>query len=336
MNMKLFTVAVVGFAAMVSLAESNDSLGRWTFSAGPAWRNQVKMKTKCSFVAPTPVEPSTTKRDMLNNSANWTDATLVDDPLAGQGGIPNDAKIWGVDDTRTEVYPDGYEVVEANGESEDHPMGINLQGGFDFYQSETLSVGLNLRFAGYWNMKSSTRGIYQSFTTTEVWTDHYIFPEMPPSEDFKPTKWDTIEQPNEPNDTTFVSKDTAVSGVGAVSSRFRGDLYQIGLGPKFAWTPFAGCEACSLDWLTIYGGVEALCNISHTKLNTTGAAGSSTDCLLGFGGNLGVLANFTENLGLYGQVGYEWIDKDDISVGGFKSEIDYSSLVISAGLQYRF
>ena len=37
-----------------------------------------------------------------------------------------------------------------------------------------------------------------------------------------------------------------------------------------------------------------------------------------------------------GEGGYEWVDKSDVSTGGFKADIDYSSLVLSAGVQVRF
>ena len=332
MNKKIFTVAVAGLAAISAFAESEDYQGRWSFSIGPAWRSRVKMETKCSHVTPAPTPSSTTKRDMTD-SDNWTDAALVDDPLAGTGGIPADAQLWGVDDVRTEVYANGATSISANGSDEDRPLGLNLQGCYDFYQGETLSIGLNLRFAGYWNMKSSSRGVYSSITQTDVYTDHYIFPDLFPGGTFDPDPADSIVA-NGSTKEDALSK-TDVSGVGAVSSRFRGDLYQIGLGPKVTWSPFATSETF-LSRFSVYGGVEALCNISYAKLNTTGASGSSTDCLLGFGGNVGLVGDITESLGIFGQVGYEWVDKTDIKTGGFKSEIDYSSLVISAGLQYRF
>lgn len=324
MNMKLFTLAVVGFAALSVLAESEDSLGRWSFSAGPAWRSNIKMSIKGqSSVAPDSFDMEAARGD----AEKWTEEqgkmSIVDHPDAGQDMTPDDAQIWALEEVRYESAGTGDSVNDDKSS-----MGANFQLGYDFYQSEKLSIGLNARFAGYWNMKSGRRSIGSAFDT---WKDVYIFESNPPVEAFKPEAGDEYtlrDDLAERVDTTFDQ-----GGVGVM--RMRGDLYQLGLGPKVAWTPFAGCESCSLDWLTIYGGVEALCNISHLKLEGA-ASGSSTDCLLGFGGNVGILANFTENLGLYGQVGYEWIDKHDYNVGGFKSEIDYSSLVISAGLQYRF
>jgi len=120
-----------------------------------------------------------------------------------------------------------------------------------------------------------------------------------------------------------------------VSTRLRSDLYQIGLAPKVTWALFAGwCEWMS--WLDVYGGLEVLCNMTYTRFEADGSSSSSTDCLLGFGGNVGLVGNITDWLGIYGQIGYEWVDKSDVSNGDFKADIDYSSLVLSAGLQFRF
>ncbi len=326
MNMKLFTVAVVGLTAFGALAESEDSLGRWTFSAGPSWRSQIKMKIKGqNSVAPESFDMEAAKGDNDKWAAEQDKMEIKTHPDAGKEGsmVPEGAPIWTLEEIRYESFGTGESVND-----EKSSMGANFQLGYDFYQSETLTIGLNARFAGYWNMKSGRRSIGSAF---ETWKDVYIFENSIPMADFKPEPEDGYTLREDLSEKTG----TTTTGGGFGAARVRGDLYQIGLGPKFSWTPFAGCESCSLDWFTIYGGVEALCNISHAKFEGA-ASGSSTDCLLGFGGNLGILAGLTENLGLYGQVGYEWIDKHDYNVGGFKSEIDYSSLVISAGLQYRW
>ena len=120
-----------------------------------------------------------------------------------------------------------------------------------------------------------------------------------------------------------------------VSTRLRSDLYQIGLGPKVTWSPFVGWCDC-MSWLDVYGGVEVLCNLARTEFDADGHSSSQTDCLLGFGGNVGLVGNITDWIGIYGQVGYEWVDKSNVSTGGFKADIDYSSLVLSAGVQVRF
>ena len=338
MNTKLMTVVcvLVASAALADGVAENELVkeerGRWTFSAGPSWRSRVKMETHGTLVAPAPTPRSTTRRDMTD-SANWTDASLVADPNAGTGGIPPDGKLWGVSDTRTEVYGTAGANYSVNASDEERPLGLNLQGCYDFLQGETWSVGLNLRFAGYWNMKSSSRGRYNAGSTrTETWQDDYIFPDLSPEADFAPDPADTILA----NGSTMQG-DPVIDTRGSrmVSTRLRSDLYQIGLGPKVTWSPFVGwCEW--MEWLDVYGGVEVLCNLARTEFDADGSSTSQTDCLIGFGGNVGFVGNITDWIGIYGQVGYEWVDKSDVSTGGFKADIDYSSLVLSAGVQVRF
>ena len=338
MNTKILTVACVlaASAAFADGAAENELVkeegrGRWTFSAGPSWRGRVKMGTRGAIAAPAPTPRSTDKRDMAD-SGNWTDASLVADPNAGAGGIPADGKLWGVSDTRTEVYGTAGGDYFVNASDEDRPLGVSLQGCYDFLQGETWSVGLNLRFAGYWNMKSSTRGRYDAGSTlTETWQDDYVFPDLSPEAGFAPDPADSILA----NGSTLVGSVTDTRGSRAVSTRLRSDLYQIGLGPKVTWSPFVGwCDW--MEWLDVYGGVEVLCNISRSEFDADGRSSSQTDCLLGFGGNVGLVGNITENVGVYGQVGYEWIDDTDVSTGGFRADVDYSSLVFSAGILIRF
>jgi hypothetical protein len=42
------------------------------------------------------------------------------------------------------------------------------------------------------------------------------------------------------------------------------------------------------------------------------------------------------NIGLYAEVGYEWIDEPTVRNGGMLAEIDYSSLIVSTGLILKF
>lgn len=333
MGLAVVAITVPAFADDVAAngLVKEEGRGRWSFMAGPSWRSRVKMETHGTIVAPAPTPRSTDKRDMTD-SANWTDASLVADPLAGTGGIPEGGKLWGVSDMRTEVYGTAGQNYSANVSDEERPLGLNLQGCYDFLQGETWSVGLNLRFAGYWNMKSESRGYYNAGSSlTEVWQDDYVFPDLAPIGTFAPDPADNIVA----NGSTLISSTPLDYGSRPVSTRLRADLYQIGIGPKVTWSPFVGwCDW--MDWLDVYGGVEILCNIAHSEFDADGASSSQTDCLLGFGGNVGFVGNITDWCGIYGQVGYEWIDKSDVSAGGFKADIDYSSLVLSAGLQFRF
>lgn len=339
MNAKFLMVTTAILSTAASLAEAapenelvrEESRGRWTLTAGPSWRSRVKMETHGTIAAP-PVTPRQTLRRDMTQQANWTDPHPVADPEAGHPPVPAGSQLWGVDDVRTEIYGTAGEDYRVSRSDEERPLGLNLQGCYDFLQGETWSLGLNLRFAGYWNMKSETSGYYNGgLTQTDTWTDHYIFLNEDPDSAFSPTPWTEIT----PNGTTFGGSEFNTHRSRAVTTRLRSDLYQIGLGPKFTWTPFAGVCDC-MDWLDVYAGVEVLCNIAYTKFDADGSSSSSTDCLLGFGGNVGLVGNITDWCGIYGQVGYEWVDKTDVSTGGFKADVDYSSLVLSAGVQFRF
>jgi len=324
--------ALTTFAVATSAAA--DERGRWTFSAGTAWRSSVNLKTK-GVLAPPPVTPCSMTKSAMSDSRNWYNRPhdLVPDPRAGQGGIPADAKLWGIDDARTEICGTPGSGYNVNSTKERSPIGLNLQAGYDFYRAETWSLGLNARFAGYWNMRSSTRGYYDAGTKqTEVWTDHYVFPEESPVDPFGPDPdYGTIVA----NGSDLKTSDLDTCGSRYITTRLRSDLYQIGLGPKVTWTPFAGRCEC-LEWLDVYGGVEVLGNIAHSKLDADRWGTTSTDFLIGFGGSVGLVGNITDWLGIYGQIGYEWIDKAEVSSGPIKSEIDYSSLVLAAGVQFRF
>ena len=333
--------ALCVLTSLSSFADEGE-LGRWTFSAGPAWRSRVKIETSGRIAAPTPAANRTDPSLDMNVPANWEaegPAVKVADPLAGVpgSGVPAGGQLWQVSSMRTEYTGVAGRDYAVGASDEDAPLGLTLSAGYDFYRGETFAVGLNLRFAGYWNMKSETRGNYNAgHTHIESYTDHSVFPGCPVlgtfGEDVDPAYDRPVANGSTPNTALFRDEDY---GSRMISTRLRSDLYQIGLGPKVTWSPFVGwCEW--MEWLDVYGGVEVLCNLARTEFDADGHSSSQTDCLLGFGGNVGLVGNITDNIGIYGQVGYEWVDKSDVSTGGFKADIDYSSLVLSAGVQVRF
>ena len=56
----------------------------------------------------------------------------------------------------------------------------------------------------------------------------------------------------------------------------------------------------------------------------------------GFAGEVGLTARLTDNLGLFAEVGYEWIDRFGASADGLSARVDFSGLVVSAGLAASF
>jgi len=331
----LMMMAAAGYAASPDdeSALVAEERTRWTFSVGPAWRSRVKMETSGRIRADESVSRETQKRDMTD-SANWgqADAKLVPHPSAGTGTLDVDDQLWGINDNRVEIYGYAGRDYVINTSEEQAPLGVSIQAGYEIYGNETVSVELALRFAGYWDMKSSTCGRFNNCTkVTEEWTDHYVFPEEAPDAPFSPDPdYGTIAE----NGTTLESVTVDDGGSRTVSTRFRGDLYQIGIGPKLTWSPFA--DETSDGWLALYCGVELLGNFAYSRFSADGHSDSDTTFLLGGAAMLGFVGNITDYAGIYGQIGYEWIDDTEVSVGGFRSRIDYSSLVIATGLNFRF
>jgi len=349
-----FAVFAAGEDGLVAESER----GRWSFSAGPSWRSRVKTSLRgTAHAAPLTTQAgywSTTTGEAVDLDQSPAEIGITEhrlDPEAGKT-VPAGQERWAA--TETFIRTDVTRTVEPGiaswtlAETDvDSPMGLDLQCGYEVWQGENLSVSLDLRFAGFWNMKSSAGGrVGGGFasetiatTTTKNW---YLYCDDPytgsPADDLH-----GFSRVSDASDPTYVDRSVSEpattvierSPARAVVTRFRGDLYQLGFGPRVDWKPFAGfCDG--LDWLGVYGGVEALCNLAYSRFEADGFSSSSTDCLLGFGGYLGLVGEITDWLAIYGRVGYEWVDDADISAGGFTADVDYSSLVVSAGLQFSF
>ena len=72
--------------------------------------------------------------------------------------------------------------------------------------------------------------------------------------------------------------------------------------------------------------------LTHTTY-TNGVAGRDVP----FGaGEVGLTARLTDGLGLFAEVGYEWIDRFGASADGLSARVDFSGLVVSAGLAASF
>lgn len=325
--------AVVGGLCMacaaVSVADEAWGFGRWSFSAGPAWRSRVKTSIRGrAFAPPASAAQSGVVYDKdVSDSSTWGDLVTVPDPSPYADA---DDRLWAVRATRTEtIVTPGSGEARLSADDEHAPLGLNLSVGSDVWAGESLSVGLGLRFAAFFGMESAASGYLDTGTVrTRMASDYYLF-QNPPYPPTAPNDYSRPDlTPHEPYREELSDTSVAAAGSRAVHARFRTDLYQIGFGPTVAW------HIC--PWLDAYAGVEAILNLAATDLDANGASTSQTDCLLGFGGHAGLEARLTEHLGLYGQVGYEWVDASDVSAGGIDAEVDFSSLVVSAGLRVRF
>ena len=128
--------------------------------------------------------------------------------------------------------------------------------------------------------------------------------------------------------TDFAAAATAQLPGRTVRARLEADLYQLGLGPTVTW------RVC--PWLDAYAGAAALCNLAALDFEAGTSRASETACLFGLAAEVGLVANLTENLGAFAEVGYEWIDEGRFSAGGLRAEADFSSLVVSVGLRLSF
>ena len=318
---------VILMAAVVCAAAAN--AGGWRFSAGPAWRSSVKMETRGA--APVSTVPASSTRDYSDRyrdleSGNWTpyagDAELRDDP--SPDAMPGD-QVWAIggDFLETVVTP-GAGAAGVDASDTRSTLGLKAKVGYDFFENETLSVGLDLRFAAYWDLKSGFSGSSRRVTDWWLFTGG-PYPEDPTgSRDFTHSYLDPDDEcsPYEPY------REYGAWGASNVRGRMKADLYQVGLGPTVTWHAFS--------WLDAYAGVAALCNIAALDFEAGSAKSSETKCRFGIAGEVGLAAYVTENLGLYAEVGYEWVDNFDATAGGLSADVDFSSLVISAGVAFRF
>ena len=301
MKKTFFAVAVL--ASGFALAEG------WSLTVGYAWRSQADT----SFRGGAPAAAGAYANGSVSADGSEWSGTIDELPVRS-GGIDTGTKEAGVSDYALLVGRT--ESVVSGGGDDDFAHGLTASVGYDFLDVGPVSFGANLRFAGYWGIENGVRGGFCSYN------DYYRFDNV------------LGDAPDPENDNVNPSiadgrRDYLAGGdLGGMRTTLKSDLYQIGLGPKVTWHV--------LSCLDVYGGVEALCTFANSELDAGGASTDEVNCLWGVGGHVGFTGWMTENVGLFGQVGYEWIDEDDVSVRGVRAETDYSSLVLSAGLQVRF
>ena len=306
-NKTLILMATVLCAASAVRADG------WRLTVGPAWRAQMKTEMRGGV---SERDYSSLYRELERGewASHVGEAVERPDPAAGHAGVPADATLWGLGASYTET------AVSCDGTDRPSSLGLKAKLGYDFYDNETISVGLDLRFAGYWNMRSSVGASGGSRTVTDWWLfEDGPYPSDPTGDfGFAPAP---VFTPGSPADGTLAA-------VSAGRGRIRADLYQVGLGPTVTWHAFS--------WLDAYAGVAALANIAALDFEAGASKASETQCRFGVAGEVGLAAYVTENLGLYAEVGYEWVDGFDISAGPLSADVDFSSLIVSVGAAFRF
>ena len=325
--MKRFLSVAVLFG--ISVAALDAAANPWRLTVGLAWRSRVKASLSGN-VPVTPVQSSHTvtyDKDVVGTTS-WGvgDVTTVPDtdPYAPAGST-----LYAVESVRTETtITAGDASGRLNGSDDDSPLGFKMSAGYDFYDDECFTIGLDFRFAAYWNMKSDVSGAAAGGAMrVQTMKDYYLFESGPYPDDIDFSYCLPETSPHLPYRETLGDTTTTLPG-SAIRAMVTSDLYQLGIGPRFGW------HVC--EWLDAYAGVSALCNIASIDFDVNGSGRSVTECRFGAGADLGLAAWLSENLGIYAEVGYEWIDEPTVRNGGMSAEMDYSSLIVSIGGIVRF
>ena len=322
---------VLLFAVMMcaGMAIAEDSANPWRLTVGPAWRSRVKASISGNAQVDAVSASHTVTYDKdIAGKTSWGigDVTTVPDtdPTAPAGST-----LYAAESVRTErtVSP-GDASGRMDAADEDSPLGFKMGVGYDFYDDGRFSVGIDLKFAAFWDMESAVPGSAGGGTVrVKTDKDYFLFENGP-----------------YPNDTDFsyslpntdpylpyreaISDTTAALPSKSIRAMVTSDLYQLGVGPRFGW------HVC--EWLDAYAGVSMLCNIASVDFDVNGRGESATECRFGAGADMGLAAWLTENVGLYAEVGYEWVDEPTVKNGGMSARMDYSSLIVSAGAIVRF
>ena len=205
----------------------------WHVSAGPAWRSRVK--TSVRGAAPVPTVAGGTARsgyDRDPGAGDFDPSAVVERP---DPDVPGDT-LWAVGATFTETTTTpGDGAARVNATDAHGPLGLKARAGYDVWDAGPVSFALDLRFAGYWNIRSSAAGrAGGGSVATRTGTDWWLFKggPYPDDRDF------TGAPPPERDDrvpTDFAAAATAQLPGRTVRARLEADLYQLGLGPTVTW-----------------------------------------------------------------------------------------------------
>ena len=298
--------------AMTAAAENP-----WSIAVGPAAR--IGAKTKISGTA---AANGHVTADPLGGS------TTFDWDADGAGQVVQEVGDYFLDVTRSS---------SISAEDEDSAMGFNFVLSRDIVTKGTFDFGVRLGFSGYWGVEQKG--------SLESTTDRYAFDALAPlfwgvdgwtpgGNYYSDPLW--YDQAGNVIPSVFVDPSSS-----AVTSRqqirTRSSLYQISVGPTAKWSPTERFYVSIAPALLLNLVDLQLKRDTWTAGNDpTSDSAHQTKALPGVGLYLQSGYLITENWGIYGSVGYEYMDKTDISCGSVRAETDFSSMVVSAGIEYRF
>lgn len=332
-TIKFVLLGIFTCAAFTILAdgESTDHtpFGRFTISAGPAWRGHAKLGIKgTAFNNPLRSSNKVTEADP-QNSANWN-LESVPSPV-----ISDPDPVWATMNRR-EIYSSkpGDRSIDLDSSCGDLPHGYSIKAGVDFWNGEIISLGIGFRFTDFAEIETSTHGtLHPSMVRHQAYSDGYYFlddiwtgdPDL--DLDWAPDGSKPQREPYKSDRLQDTGWQSVMDGR-TVSARLRSELRQFGFGPSFTW------HVCR--WVDISAEADYLLCYARNHFEADGMKYSGTDYLNGFGCTAELAVNITDWLAVFGRWGYEWIEKNEFELGTFKAEIDYSSCVTTAGVLIRF
>lgn len=302
-----------GKSAAAALDEKEGSEDRWHFAVGPAWRATTHARLHTRVRDAEADGYVRAQGNPAGTTSDWhTKYPDLDIRDSGQLSADGD-ELYTLD-----VYNGG--GVSTRDDTDRGALGLKTAGTYDILEREKFSVGARLGFAAYFNMQSRMSGRvdgarYTFDDSTADLMDGVPFGQW---EDGDPRFRPVID---------LTKGATPVSG-GSLYANLKHDLYQISVGPEFDWKP--------LPRLSFFAAPSVLLNIAHERLDTAYGSESNDVFLWGTGLDVGADFRVTDRVGIYGLVGYEWIDKNTVEAGRTEAEVDYTSLVLSAGVGVEF
>ena len=298
MKKTLLMVMVLSTAALASAKEN-----RWHFTAGPGWRVGMDIEMKLG------VSQGSGGAGAIGGQ--YDDGFVFEEnpvnPAGtrdwGGGTIGGDG-VTGYTLTLHRAFFDG----DASASEKKSAPGFVVSLGYDVFQGRAVTLGARVGFAGYFGLMSSFEG--ESITATD--TFGFTMPPMAPVPGFTPL------------DTHGTR---TVTPMGRHEMRVEANFYQFGIGPEFAWEPVEG--------LRLSVALSVLLSSATVRVSG-GETTSASKFLLGGGLQGEVAYYFEKDSGLFCGVGYEKVQKAEVSGDGADVAVDFSGVVVSAGVRARF
>ena len=358
-----------------------ESRSRWHFTIGPVMAPRVRTRIRSPYrVLPTPAALSSSTSGTYpaalagaGASTGYADRTYADGYVKlDEGTSDPDSMIsgltwnWGADDVaaqysggtmvfRTDATRWTRDVTAAaygDGRSfrrecdRDVLLGVDVMGGWTFFEDETFDVAVDTGFRFY-GVGEQTVGSGNGVTATTTFSEYRI------ADSYDASGWTTVPTGSHsgtpggpgpvigatPGRTEELMGTTVTSDSYFCNTRTKLNyrIWDLRIGPTVGWK--------ATDWLTIRGGVYNLLGLVDAKLRTqvateTGLSKSQkTTCtgVFGVASSLSAQINLTKNVFLVGGAEYDWwTNAVRMRTGGAGARIKLSDFTVTLALGVEF